>query len=93
MRLCISECLQAYNQHRELGEPPMSKAGLAKALGVHPSQVSRWDIGRRRVTVDAARRIAEVLHCEVAHLIPGPDGCLKGNTHEATCEATKHQTS
>lgn len=89
MRLCISECLQAYNQHREPGEFPMSKAGLAKALGVHPSQVSRWDTGRRRVTVEAARRIAEVLHCQVADLIPGPGGCLEENAHEAT----KQQTS
>ena len=83
MRLCISECLETYNRGRGPGCRQMSKAGLAQALSVHPSQVTRWDNGQRRVTVETARRIAEVLRCEVTDLIPGPAGCLEGRQHPA----------
>ncbi len=83
MRLRITECLQTRNARRVAGEPELTKAQIAKALDVHPSQVTRWDRGERPVTIDIAHRVAEVIGCDITDLFPMPAGCLDGNTRDA----------
>ena len=46
---------------------------LAKALGVHPAQVSRWEIGTRGPTATWYRKILRHYHTEAMYLIHGDD--------------------
>jgi DNA-binding transcriptional regulator YdaS (Cro superfamily) len=46
---------------------------LARALGVHPSLVSQWKTGRRRVSADTAVRIERATHGAVTRFDLRPE--------------------
>lgn len=47
----------------------VSQAKLAQAIGVTPSQVSRFESGKRRIHLDEARKIADVLGLDLAEIL------------------------
>lgn len=47
----------------------LSQRELAQALGLDPSAVSSWEIGRSEPTVHNLRRMADILGCRPADLL------------------------
>lgn len=68
MKVKLTERIDAYNWGRNRGEPPMTQARLAKALGVTQSAVSLWANGKRPMTVPVALRVAVLLNCRLDDL-------------------------
>jgi transcriptional regulator with XRE-family HTH domain len=55
---------------RERQEPKMSRANLARLLGVSPPQITRWEAGQRDISIKAIARIAERTGISPAELRP-----------------------
>lgn len=51
----------------------MSQERLAEEIGATKGSVSRWEQGKRDITLNALTAIAEVLDCRVADLIDDPE--------------------
>lgn len=55
---------------RELREAAgLTKADLARCVGVDPSAVSRWESGERSPMIDKLPLLARALGCEIVDLI------------------------
>jgi DNA-binding transcriptional regulator YdaS (Cro superfamily) len=46
---------------------------IAAAVGVHPSELSHWMYGRRRLTDEHAVKLASVLGCSPEDILPSSD--------------------
>lgn len=68
----IVECIECYNRRRSPGEPAMTQARLAEALGVTQGAVSLWAHGKRAITVSTAFKIARLLDCQISDLFAMP---------------------
>ncbi|MCL5736945.1 MAG: helix-turn-helix domain-containing protein [Actinobacteria bacterium] len=65
----IPELIERYNsEFLGPGEPPMTQRRLAELLSTSEAQVSRHVNGHTRMSLDTARRYAEILHCRVDDL-------------------------
>ncbi len=90
MRLRITECLAERNRRPVPGQAPMTKADLARALGVNPSQITRWDQedpDDREPKASMVQQIAEILGVPISHLFFSPERCQAGNTEARTSGA------
>lgn len=52
----------------------MNQNQLAEQIGIHVSQLRRYEAGTSQPTLDVLRKLALVLHCSTDALIFGEDG-------------------
>lgn len=47
----------------------LTQGQLAELSGIDQRQISRWELGKHRPSIDTVQKLAEILNCNISDLI------------------------